>query len=285
MNPTVPQYFIDAEFERDPASAAAEYGAEFRSDIAEFVSFDVLEACTADSVFELPPKSGASYIAFVDPSGGSSDSMTLAIAHREDDGVAVLDCIREVMAPFSPEIVVEDFCRTLAAYGVAKVCGDRYAGGWPAEQFAKRNVTYEPSEKVKSDIYRDMLPLLNSRKCELLDNRRLISQFHGLERRTARGGRDSIDHGPGQHDDLANAASGALVLASGESDLAALYVKFAELVAYPPVIRTDLDPATRAALVWRARGSGWRDYVAGLPVDVVAHLDAIELEQAAENVG
>ena len=41
---------------------------------------------------------------------------------------------------------------------------------------------------------------------------RLIMQFHGLERRTARGGRDTIDHGPGQLDDLANAASGALVL-------------------------------------------------------------------------
>jgi hypothetical protein len=29
-----------------------------------------------------------------------------------------------------------------------------------------------------------------------------------LERRTARGGRDSIDHPPGQHDDLANAVAG-----------------------------------------------------------------------------
>jgi hypothetical protein len=164
MNPTVSQEFIDAEFERDPASAAAEYGANFRSDIAEFVSMDVLDACTADDVFELPPMSGVSYVAFVDPSGGSSDSMTLAISHRDDDGVAVLDCVREVMAPFSPEIVVEDFCETLKRYGVDKVCGDRYAGEWPAEQFAKRNVTYEPSEKVKSDIYRDMLPLLNSRK-------------------------------------------------------------------------------------------------------------------------
>ena len=37
MNPTVSQEFIDAEFERDPASAAAEYGAKFRSDIAAFV--------------------------------------------------------------------------------------------------------------------------------------------------------------------------------------------------------------------------------------------------------
>ena len=67
---------------------------------------------------------------------------------------------------------------------------------------------------MKSDIYRDMLPLLNSRRCQLLDNRRLTSQLHGLERRTARGGKDSIDHGPGAHDDVANACAGAIVLAS-----------------------------------------------------------------------
>jgi hypothetical protein len=39
-----------------------------------------------------------------------------------------------------------------------------------------------------------------------------VAQLCGLERRTARGGRDSIDHGPGAHDDLASAAAGALVL-------------------------------------------------------------------------
>ena len=210
MNPTVPTEFVDAEFERDPASAAAEYGAEFRSDVAEFVSLEVLEACTADGLFELPPVSGTAYLAFCDPSGGSSDAMTLAIAHH-DDGVAVLDCVREVRAPFQPEAVVEDFCATLAAYGVAKVTGDRYAGEWPREQFKKRNVDYVPSERVKSDIYRDFLPLLNSRKCQLLDIRRLTSQLHGLERRTARGGKDSIDHAPGAHDDVANAVAGVLV--------------------------------------------------------------------------
>jgi len=37
-----------------------------------------------------------------------------------------------------------------------------------------------------------------------------------LERRTAQGGRDSIDHPPGAHDDLANAAAGALVSVSGD---------------------------------------------------------------------
>ena len=84
-----------------------------------------------------------------------------------------------------------------------------------------------------------------------------------LERRTARGGRDSIDHGPGAHDDIANAVAGALVLAAGESDYAALWRKFGAVFADPPRdARTDLDPATRAALIWRARGAGWRDYVA-----------------------
>ena len=35
-----------------------------------------------------------------------------------------------------------------------------------------------------------------------------------LERRTARSGKDSIDHPPGGHDDVINAAAGALVEAA-----------------------------------------------------------------------
>src|SRR5688572_21149182 len=42
MNPTVPQSVIDRAIERDPASAAAEYLAEFRSDIESFVSREVV---------------------------------------------------------------------------------------------------------------------------------------------------------------------------------------------------------------------------------------------------
>ena len=73
MNPTISQEFVDAEFERDPARANAEYFAEFRNDIAAFVDLTVLEACTADGLFEMPPVSGTAYLAFCDPSGGSSD--------------------------------------------------------------------------------------------------------------------------------------------------------------------------------------------------------------------
>jgi hypothetical protein len=96
------------------------------------------------------------------------------------------------------------------------VQGDKYAGEWPVEAFAKHGVRYEQSAEPKSDLYRDLLPLLNSGRVELLDHPRLIAQLCQLERRTARSGKDSIDHAPGAHDDLCNAAAGALVLAAGD---------------------------------------------------------------------
>jgi hypothetical protein len=101
MNPSVPQRIIDEARERDPASAEAEYGAQFRSDVESFVNRAAVEACVSVGVRERQSMSGVSYLAFVDPSGGSGDSMTLAIGHQEDD-VAVLDAIRERRPPFSP---------------------------------------------------------------------------------------------------------------------------------------------------------------------------------------
>jgi hypothetical protein len=94
-----------------------------------------------------------------------------------------------------------------------EVHGDRYAGEWVREPFGKAGIIYQVADRPKSDIYRDSLPLLNSHQVELLDLPRLASQLTGLERRTTRSGKDSIDHGPGAHDDVANAALGALLLA------------------------------------------------------------------------
>jgi len=122
-----------------------------------------------------------------------------------------VDALRERKPPFSPEDVVGEFCGLLQSYGVTRVAGDKYAGEWPAERFKAHNIIYEPAQKPKSDLYRDLLPLINSRRIDLLDDARLINQLCSLERRVARGGRDSIDHPPGAHDDLANACAGAAV--------------------------------------------------------------------------
>jgi hypothetical protein len=152
------------------------------------------------------------YAAFVDPSGGAADSMTLAIAHHEN-GRAVLDCLRERRPPFSPEDVVMDFAKILSIYGVHRVRGDRYAGEWPRERFRRYGIGYTCSEQAKSDLYRDLLPHLNAGTVELLDHPRLVGQLASLERHTTRAGKDSIDHPPRGHDDVANAVAGALLLA------------------------------------------------------------------------
>jgi hypothetical protein len=213
MNPTVPKYVIEKENERDPSRAAAEYGANFRSDIESYISVEVVDSLVENGVAVRAPGPETTlveYNAFVDPSGGSSDSMTLAITHEEENRY-VLDAVLERIPPFSPESVVREFSAILKSYHISVVTGDRYAGEWPRERFRVHNIEYEVAAKTKSDIYRDLLPLLNSGRIALLDHPRLIAQLCNLERRTARGGRDSIDHPPGAHDDLANAVAGALV--------------------------------------------------------------------------
>ena len=198
-------------YAEDPERASAEFGAQFRSDIVAFITREAFEDCLARGVRELPPGGGITYVGHVDPSGGSADSMTLAVAHLDTNGMGVLDAVREVKPPFSPDTVVEEFAALLKSYGIARVTGDAYAGEWPRERFAVHGIAYDVSKKNTSVIYGEFLPALNGRRVQLLDHPRLIGQLVGLERRTARAGRDSIAHAPGSHDDVANAACGALV--------------------------------------------------------------------------
>lgn len=257
MNPTVPQAVIDEAYEEDPAAAAAEYGAEFRADVETFVSREVVDTAVVPGRYELPPMQGVTYHAFVDPSGGSSDSMTLAIAHRDRDDRGILDAVREVKPPFSPDSVVEEFCDLIKAYGLHSVTGDRYGGEWPRERFQVHGITYEPAEKPKSDIYRELLPLLNAARVELLDLPRLVAQLCGLERRTARGGRDSIDHaaGGGAHDDCINSAAGALVKAAGKMDGLDVFIRLArggDVQPPSPEILTQREETDRIVAANRA---------------------------------
>ena len=229
MNPLLPATLIAEAYARDPAAAASEYGTngtiEFRSDLESFVGPDVVDACTSPGLTQRPPIPGVLYVAFVDPSGGGPASMALAIAHFEGDYV-VLDLVREIRPRFSPEAAVAEFAEVLRWYGVTSVLGDHYAGEWPRERFAKYGITYETCRLTKSELYLGLLPLLNSRGVELLDDRRLRTQLLGLERHTSRSGRDSITHAPGQHDDVINAAAGALLLAADVANAAAAAVSF-----------------------------------------------------------
>lgn len=215
MNPLVPQDIIDEALERDEPAAKAEYLAEFRTDVETFISRESLSAAVVPHRVELPYTSQFQYFAFVDPSGGQADSMTLAVAHREGNGRAVLDMTREAKPPFSPDTVAANFALEMRRYGINSCMGDRYAGEWPRERFRVHRIEYQPSTLTKSEIYKAWLPDLNSGKVELLDNSRLFNQILNLERRTGSGGREQIDHAPGGHDDLANSAAGALLMCTG----------------------------------------------------------------------
>jgi hypothetical protein len=216
FNVTIPQEEIDRALEEDAAAAASEWLGEWRSDIAAFVDRAVVEACVAPGRHELPRQANARYVGFVDPSGGSSDSMTLCIAHKEGENV-VIDCIRERRPPFSPDDCVREFAQVLKSYGVNRVVGDKYGGIWPTERFKAHSITYEASAEPKSDLYREMLPLLNAGRVELLDHQKTIAQLCALERRVGRSGKDSIDHPDRGHDDCVNAVAGALRLVSGQA--------------------------------------------------------------------
>lgn len=218
LNPTFDEQAITEAFTDDPLSAAAEYGAEFRRDVETFLSREAIEAVVVPGRIELPPVSSRAYRAFFDAAGGSgTDSQTLGIAHEETrDGhaIAVLDLVREVRPPFSPETVIEEFAALLKAYGLSRVTSDRYAADWPREQWRKRGIECVTSEKTASDLFREALSLVNSGRVELLDEPRLVTQLAALERRTGRGGKDTVSHPPGGHDDVAVAAVGALVHAA-----------------------------------------------------------------------
>jgi hypothetical protein len=78
MNPAVSQQFIDDSYAEDAARAGAEFGAEFRTDVEAFISREVIDAVVVPSRRELPPRQDVTFHGFLDPSGGSSDSMTLS---------------------------------------------------------------------------------------------------------------------------------------------------------------------------------------------------------------
>jgi hypothetical protein len=213
MNPGVPQRLIDEAYADDHAAADAEYGANFRQGMANFISRDVVDAAVIEGRYEMPPTPGITYLARIDPSGGGQDSMTLAIGHAIGDRY-ILDLLREAKPPFSTDAVVAEFAHVIKSYGLTSATADNYALQWPRERFAEHGIDVGTEPLPKSKIYLTLLPLLNSRRVELLDNPTLIRQLCNLQRHTVHGGQDSVDHPRGQHDDVINAAALVLVALS-----------------------------------------------------------------------
>jgi hypothetical protein len=200
--------------------AASEFGVDgrvqFRQARQALFDEDAVRAVIVSDRRELPPLAGVRYAAFLDAAQGNrgGDAMTLGLAHKEG-GAAVLDLLRVVEPPFNPAAVLGAFAAVLRAYRVAEVTGDRHAIGFVQNELAGAGIGFTPSPLTKSDLFAELLPLVNTGRVELLDDGTLRTQLLSLERRAVRGGKDSVDHPRGGHDDVANAAAGAVVGALG----------------------------------------------------------------------
>jgi hypothetical protein len=127
----------------------------------------------------------------------------------------ILDAIREIKPPFSPENVVAEFAALMKSYNVLSCHGDHFAKEWPVEAFRRHGIRYTQDAQPKSDLYAGaLLPLVNSRRIELFDLPVLLSQICTLERSTRHGAGEKIDHPAGGHDDVVNAVAGVAALCS-----------------------------------------------------------------------
>jgi hypothetical protein len=231
MNPNITEEFIQAEIENDPDAARSEWLALFREDVEAAFSLESIEACVVTGRRELMAAERISYVAFVDPSGGRHDQFAVAIAHlqtypnRSPSSRVVVDLIKAWRPPFNPEEITAECAKTLKPYRVQKVVGDNYGGEWPVAEFRKHGIVYELSEVNRSQLYLNLIPVLNSGRVELPDDRKMIEELRRLERRRGRSGKDTIDHPAyGGSDDVANAVAGAvhLIIAKPTPNLNAL---------------------------------------------------------------
>jgi len=217
MNPTISQRLVDEAYDRDPESAAAEWGAQFRDDLTALLTHERLRAVViAGRRDDLPPLADVDHVGVTDlASGSGTDSATLAIVHAELDGdrvVVVVDALREARPPFSPALLVAEHAALLRSYGEGEVWGDKWGAGFTDALYGRHGIRYRALPMTRSEAYVQFLGLVNSGAVELPEHPRLLQQLSRLQRRPGAAGRESVDHPASGHDDLSNVVAAACVL-------------------------------------------------------------------------
>jgi hypothetical protein len=212
FNPIIDRKIIDQARKDDPAAAAAEWDAQFRSDLSQFVSDEAIDAAVNHArPLELPPQPSIRYSAFVDASAGRHDHFTFCVGHKEGDGF-VCDVLRGRKPPFDPASVAKEYAELAKQYKVFTIVGDAYAGEWTAAAFKKCGIGYRRSKHPRSVLYLESMPAFVRGAVSIPDHARLLRELRLLERRTSPGGKDTIDHGKNGSDDYSNALCGCIAI-------------------------------------------------------------------------
>jgi hypothetical protein len=212
FNPTLNVEMIEAARAADPQAALSEWDGQFRTDLSAFLDDSSIDGAFDNGrPIELPPQKGVAYQTFVDASAGRHDAFTIAICHRDGEKI-IADLVRGRRPPFDPATVATEYAALAKEYNCHVVTGDNYAPGWVAGAFQAAGCEYRRSPLTRSELYIEGLPLWSRGLVSIPDHQSLIRELRLLERRTARSGKDTIDHGVSGSDDYANSLFGCLFL-------------------------------------------------------------------------
>jgi hypothetical protein len=212
LNPTINTKMIAQARADDPSSAAAEWDAQFRSDLSQFLADETIDAVVNHSrPAELPPQAGNRYFCFVDASAGRHDHFTMCIGHKDGDAF-VCDVLRGAKPPFDPASIAAEYASLAKQYKITTVVGDNFSGEWVAAAFKKAGVDYRRSKQPRSILYLESMPAFMRGAVSIPDHSRLLRELRLLERRTSPSGKDTIDHGKNGSDDYANSLCGCIAI-------------------------------------------------------------------------
>lgn len=211
FNPAYSEKKLKRLKKRKPLTYRTEHEAFFRTDLSAMYDPAMIDkAINNDRPLEIPYKDGIEYRSFVDVAGGGGkDSYSLAIGHLENKKV-IIDVSRSRTPKFNPDEVTSQYCELVKKYKINQVYGDKFSGDWASNSWAKHDVSYERSERTKSELYLEAESPFNTEAVDLPDKELLINQLKNLIRKTRSGGKDSVDTDGGQPEDEANSIAGVI---------------------------------------------------------------------------
>ena len=191
LNPTIDRRIIEKALADDFDAASAEWNAVFREGVSGLIGSEAIRRVIVPGRTVLQPDREQTYVCFVDGASGvaGGDFFCAAWAHFDKSrDRAILDQVYERRPPFNADDCIHEITAICRQYGCERVIGDAWAGDLLRQRWvALTGASYDVSNRSKSQIYLDWLPLVSSMRVEMLDDDRAVQQALGLERRTTRG--------------------------------------------------------------------------------------------------
>jgi hypothetical protein len=256
LNPTISTEYLEAERKRSPEDYKREYLAEFVDSVVSWIEPEVLARCVIKGRKDLPPVPGATYAAAIDP-GFKHSAFAMAVAHRADGGLIVLDCVHfwtgSKRTPLGFQWVCGQVAGILRQFGINVLQGDQFAAVAIKQEFLKLGISYGEftfGRNSRAQLFNNLRHVIEQQRIELLDDPELLRQLRSLEVHRSADGNIDIRPADGQQDDL------AVVLALTVFELS-------QSANNPALIPMSLGHATRS---WEVRLANARRGWDGFPI-------------------